>query len=294
LKRVVRILFLCLLRFALWEIFKLHNSHFLTSRTVFQQLDIDYIIGQPHEMLGQERRSKGQAAILRMFGVTEDGHSVCVHVHGFNPYFYCAVPETFTEQHIPAFLISLNSQMMAHQRSSNSARHFALDAHLILDKQSLMNFQPNGKKGRFLRIIMMLPTQVAQARGILENGIHVDELHQSALTFPTFESNILYTLRFMVDRAVVGGNWLELPAKNYRVRPQQRKASYCQIEVRRYVRSIHLARRGRKIFKVGTVQNFVRRYRVRWEKRFLPGRRTGSGDSNRHARHRTRLGFADY
>ena len=197
---------------------------------MFQQLDIDYIIGQPHEMLGQERRSKGQAAILRMFGVTEDGHSVCVHVHGFNPYFYCAVPETFTEQHIPAFLMSLNSQMMAHQRSSNTARHFALDAHLVLDKQSLMNFQPNGKKGRFLRIIMLLPTQVAQARGILENGIHVDTLHQSALTFPTFESNVLYTLRFMVDRAVVGGNWLELPAKNYRVRPQQRKASYCQIE----------------------------------------------------------------
>ena len=53
--------------------------------------------------------------------------------------------------------------------------------------------------------------------------------------------------------------------------------------VRRYVRSIHLARRGREIFKVGAVQNFVRRYRVRWEKRFLPGRRTGSGDSNRHA-----------
>ena len=113
---------------------------------MFQQLDIDYIIGQPHEMLGQERRSKCQAAILRMFGVTEDGHSVCVHVHGFNPYFYCAVPETFTEQHIPAFLMSLNSQMMAHQRSSNTARNFALDAHLILDKQSLMNFQPNGKK----------------------------------------------------------------------------------------------------------------------------------------------------
>ena len=43
------------------------------------------------------------------------------------------------------------------------------------------------------------------ARGILEYGIHVDALHQSALTFPTFESNVLYTLRFMaVDRAVVG------------------------------------------------------------------------------------------
>ena len=60
-------------------------------------MDIDYIIGQPHEMLGQERRSKGQAAILRMFGVTEDGHSVCVHVHGFEPYFYAKVPDSFAD-----------------------------------------------------------------------------------------------------------------------------------------------------------------------------------------------------
>ena len=76
---------------------------------MFQQLDIDYIIGQPHEMLGQERRSKGQAAILRMFGVTEDGHSVSCVPCTFQPVFLLArAGNAFTEQHIPAFLMSLN------------------------------------------------------------------------------------------------------------------------------------------------------------------------------------------
>ena len=96
------------------------------------------------------------------------------------------------------------------------------------------------------------------------------------LTFPTFESNI-YTRWFMVDRAVVGGNWLELPRKI--MAPTKESESYCQIECD--VMFDHSSRTPRKeIFKVGAVQNFVRRYRVRWEKRFLPGRRTGSGDSN--------------
>ena len=43
---------------------------------LFQQLDIDYVVDKPHETLGN-RRSKGDAAVVRMFGVTGDGHSVC-------------------------------------------------------------------------------------------------------------------------------------------------------------------------------------------------------------------------
>jgi hypothetical protein len=49
---------------------------------VFQQLDIDYIIGAPHALLSAKRRAMGHAAALRIFGVTAGGNSVCVHVHG--------------------------------------------------------------------------------------------------------------------------------------------------------------------------------------------------------------------
>ena len=70
---------------------------------------------------------------------------------------------------------------------------------------------------------------VATARGILEKqGLLVPGLHHTALTFQTFESNVLYTLRFMVDRGVVGGNWVELPAGSYAHRAK--KQSMCQYE----------------------------------------------------------------
>ena len=48
-------------------------------------------------------------------------------------------------------------------------------------------------------------------------------------TYPTFESNIVYALRFMVDCGVVGGNWIEFFANSYTVRTK--KTSHCQIEV---------------------------------------------------------------
>jgi hypothetical protein len=35
--------------------------------------------------------------VLRLYGVTEEGHSCLVHVHGYEPYFYVQAPEGMTE-----------------------------------------------------------------------------------------------------------------------------------------------------------------------------------------------------
>ena len=45
----------------------------------------------------------------------------------------------------------------------------------------------------------------------------------------TFESNLEYTLRFMIDTNVVGMNWIEVPAGKYKLR--SKPTSHCQIEL---------------------------------------------------------------
>ena len=62
--------------------------------------------------------------------------------------------------------------------------------------------------------------------GILENGITMPWLNAQA-AFITYESHVLFALRFMVDCNVVGGGWVELPAGSYEVRHQlhQRQSS---------------------------------------------------------------------
>ena len=47
----------------------------------------------------------------------------------------------------------------------------------------------------------------------------------------TYESNIAYTLRFMIDTHVVGMNWVEIPGGRYEVLQGDEKRSLCQIEV---------------------------------------------------------------
>lgn len=48
-------------------------------------------------------------------------------------------------------------------------------------------------------------------------------------SFLTYESNILFALRFMIDCNIVGGNWIEVPAGKYM--KMTKSMSYCQLEL---------------------------------------------------------------
>ena len=66
--------------------------------------------------------------------------------------------------------------------------------------------------------------------GILESGLRLDSM-QSPQSFLTYESDILYSLRFMVDCNVTGGQWVTLPAAGYQVQPKHARLTHCQHEL---------------------------------------------------------------
>jgi DNA polymerase delta subunit 1 len=64
----------------------------------FQWLDIDMTSGEPlrvnpdgGKIVGSE---VGPVPIIRLYGVTREGQSAMVAVHGFTPYFFVSVPST--------------------------------------------------------------------------------------------------------------------------------------------------------------------------------------------------------
>lgn len=75
-----------------------------------------------------------------------------------------------------------------------------------------------------------IPT-VCVRTGILEQGVYIESLNMSR-GFTTYESNVLFALRFMIDHDVVGGNWVELPAgvHTYQGPASSNKLSHCQME----------------------------------------------------------------
>ncbi|KAI4317080.1 hypothetical protein L6164_024989 [Bauhinia variegata] len=208
-------------RLAKWTRPPLSSEYLSQSRSIiFQQLEIDYVIGESHKELLPN--SSGQAAIIRIFGVTKEGHSVCCNVHGFEPYFYISCPPGMGPDDISRFHQILEGRMREANRNSNVPK-FVRRIEMV-QRRSIMYYQQQSSH-TFLRIVVALPTMVTSCRGILDRGIQIDGIGMKS--FMTYESNVLFALRFMIDCNIVGGNWIEVPAGKYKT---EKSLSYCQLE----------------------------------------------------------------
>uniref|UniRef100_A0AAZ3PHS3 DNA polymerase n=1 Tax=Oncorhynchus tshawytscha TaxID=74940 RepID=A0AAZ3PHS3_ONCTS len=186
---------------------------------VFQQIDLDYYLGAV--VAGMPGQSQGNVPIIRMFGVTDSGNSVCCHVHGFAPYFYIPAPNGFTSDHLSEFKRELNSAVLKDMRSNKDNISVTVLAVDITRKESMYGY--HGKRiADFLCITMAMPRLIAPAKRLLEQGFKFG--HFPIQSFSSYEANIDFEIRFMVDSDVVGCCWIELPKGKYRV-------SLCQYEV---------------------------------------------------------------
>lgn len=91
-----------------------------------------------------------------MYGVTDNGHSVCCHVHGFSPYFYVSLPEKFTKAHCGEFKQALNSAVL---RDMKSNREQITEAVLMVElvyKLNIYGYRGDTKTA-FAKITLALP-----------------------------------------------------------------------------------------------------------------------------------------
>ncbi|KDQ18974.1 hypothetical protein BOTBODRAFT_28455 [Botryobasidium botryosum FD-172 SS1] len=175
---------------------------------IFQQIDIDLYGGDT-------------SVVLRMFGVTKEGHSVLAHIADFAPYFYVAQPRGLTEDDLPAFREYLNKQ-------AGASLVVTLD---IEHKRSLWGYFGDDHVP-FIKITVTDPKSVPKVRGLFERGeLNFRDLYSGPTT--TFESNLIYILRFMIDTKIVGMNWIEIPGGKYKRRPYgtNKPTSNCQLEI---------------------------------------------------------------
>ncbi|CAH9062009.1 unnamed protein product [Cuscuta europaea] len=209
-------------RLCKWKRPQLSQAYLSQSQSIiFQQLEIDYVIGESHKELLP--KSSGPAAIIRIFGVTREGNSVCCHVHGFEPYFYISCPAGMGPDDISRFHQILEDRMKEANRS-NRVPKFVHRIEMV-HRKSIMYYQQQSSQP-FLKIVVALPTMVTTCRGILDRGIQIDGLGMKS--FMTYESNVLFALRFMIDCGIVGGNWIEVPVGKYK--KSAKNISYSQLE----------------------------------------------------------------
>lgn len=169
--------------------------------------------------------------IMRMFGITMEGNSVCCHVHGFAPYLYVSAPTGFDRTHLQPFKDALDKAVLADMRGNkNNLQEAVLNVELV-EKQPILGYFGDNRFN-FIKITMALPKLLAAVKRLLEK-----EIIYSKFDFQdcrVYENNIDFDIRFMVDTNVVGCSWIELPPGQWKLRERTTNPlpeSRCQIEV---------------------------------------------------------------
>lgn len=174
---------------------------------------------------------EGPVPIIRLFGITAEGNSVMAHVHGFTPYFYCQVPSSFDpSRHIKEFQMALDQALRGAGKQFERMPKRVLAVNMV-ERTSIMYYMGKAKQ-RFLQVYVAMPTVVPAARRMLSKGIRLPSQGHAAI-YQCFEANCTFVLRFMIDRGIVGHQWLRMPKGNYKVRKQSqfRSKSQCEFDV---------------------------------------------------------------
>ena len=173
---------------------------------------------------------KGPAPVVRMFGVTMEGNSVCCHVHGFHPYIYLPTPPGISKDNLATFRKALDTALIADIKNNSLGIVDAVLNCELVQKSTIYGFQGN-KMSEFIKITLAVPKLIAASKRLLERGeVRVPDIASLGAAKP-FEANIDFEIRFMADNKVVGCNWIELPAGVWKQREKRDFTSRCQMEV---------------------------------------------------------------
>ncbi|KAK4212108.1 DNA polymerase delta catalytic subunit [Rhypophila decipiens] len=161
----------------------------------------------------------GQAAV-KLFGVTELGNSVLLHVKDFKHYLYVPAPISFSAEDCPKYQAYLEAQLAMHTTVIHSVN--------LTMRENIYGFQGN-TQNPYIKVSVTDPKFINKVRTCIEKGdANWKGMWKSADgTIMTFD-NIQYLLRFMVDCSIAGMSWVEAPANRYQL--VRDKQSNCQIE----------------------------------------------------------------
>lgn len=201
-----------------------------------QQLDATYYNDKPLASIsafGAYKEDPGsRVPVVKMFGSTMEGNSVCMHIHGFRPYFYIGIEDKWlSPQECEYFRNTLCSlSELKKTAGDHGVTTDAITGVEITKKQSIWGYQ-FGKISNFLKIYTAVPNLVASCRRVLTDGIYLEKLGSGKFSFQTYESNLPFVLRFMIDQSIYGAGWVEVPVGSCQVRSKEEKDTHCQIEI---------------------------------------------------------------
>jgi DNA polymerase delta subunit 1 len=167
----------------------------------------------------------GERAIIEVHGVTAQGNSVLVNVYNFLPYFCVIVKnEVNVDEMIECLEEKLTKEMQRNKFFANRAKY--VEGWSIVNMKSIFGYWLEIYNMKTIKIMMSDPKLVPNARKYFSEG-RLGILYGK---IPTYEANIRFDIRFMVDMNIHGCQWVRLT----QFQRAHQKRSHAQIELNVY------------------------------------------------------------
>lgn len=198
------------------------NEHYLTKDIQFMFLKSEYDFFKSDKY--RKNKEVSSNLYFDIFGVTEEGYDIRCMVNGFEPYFYVEIDNSLYEDGINQFKKSLLNKIEDQEVRSIKELNFITNIKKT-KKKSVYHFSKQEK--HFFKVFTGHPQYVSKLRSILEAGLTIKEFGN--YKFLTYESNVAFHIRCMLDKNIRGSSWLEVKKDNYHV--VKKKQSHCSIEI---------------------------------------------------------------
>ena len=158
--------------------------------------------------------------VIRFFGVNSVGNSIVSYIHNNKSYFFLHITEEDT------IISQEDNEKIKNDLNEEIGIKGAVEKIEVVQKQSVMFYKTRFEN--FLKVFVSNPKFIPQLRSVVENGLNY--AGKDCLSKITYESDIPYVLRFMLDNEIAGMTWIRIEKGKWKLRSKEDQKTNCQIE----------------------------------------------------------------
>lgn len=169
------------------------------------------------------QNGKKYSSLINIYAIDDNEKTYYLTVTDFNHYFY--VPSPFAKGQTPEKFVQNVEQAL-----NKCFAERPVSSIEIVVKESLLNYKGEKEnKKEFLKITLNNYEMMSKVRSKFESGVLI--VDRAEFQMVTYESSLLYTLRYMIDMDIRGMSWITIPAKKYTIMSPKKKQSSCIEEI---------------------------------------------------------------
>lgn len=176
-----------------------------------------------------KNKDNDEKFVLRIFGVTKKGSSVCLNVQNFTPFFYVKVPETWKSKNVTTFLSKLSEKLVIRKdnRWVKCSKNLIKSKCVIQKKKDFYGFS-NNKEFLFLRLVFDNSDVMKRAANIMKSHNKGVKPLTGVPSLPLYEANLDSTIKIAHIKNLNFAGWIK--ANDFDLVDPLYGKSFCNIE----------------------------------------------------------------